>query len=1320
MVWCRIKLFGGLRVWINGHPVVRFRTRKTASLLAYLAYHLDRLHPREMLVEMFWSESELAKGRNSLSKAISSLRKQFSPISWDNSSILYADRFYVGLKPELVTTDVSEFDANLRSAQIVHSEIERIRYLEEAVKVYSGSLLPEFEDVWIEPERLRRWEQFESAVNELVNANLRAGNWDKALEYSRLALSVEPLSEIACERLMKVLLALNQPAEALREFHSFRERLIEHFGQNAPVFSHRLKTLVNDAERQLENERKKVSASPFFPKVSDKILVSPNLLVQAGTISLLVVLCRSQVKGDEMKRPLRELIHRNSGRVIDFSREIVVGVFPRAHLALECAFACRDQLKGHCLRCFVDTFDFVENGNFESILHITIKVLLDIIKDDQVVCSESTAVLVKRNENLKVSLKPLRLLNTLTKTPILLFEIELVNPNKLAATNLPSLTTNFFGRSEELEQLLNLFLEEKVKLVTLVGLGGCGKTRLALEFAQRILSEYEGAVWFLPIQGASSPLKMGETLAKVLGLQTSIEQEPLELAIQGLKGKKCLLIWDGFEQVMPEGAKFLRELSERIPDAQFLVTSRCPLNLPWERVLPILPLPFPEPCRDDEPLELQLLSKFPSVQMFVDRAKLVCPDFQFTERNAKKVFQICAQLEGIPLSIELTASWLAKMSLSQILERLKKPLEFLQNRSRNIPERHRSLKEVLKATWQLLPSKLRRVLASMSVFRGGATLDALQTILETEDLMETISELKKWALIRDIATNGSERRFIILDTMAEFVEREIGNEELEQLKAKHANYYLFLAEQFADNRGREAKDWVQWLLRMETERDNLRAALDWTTKNEPQMALRLMISLTNFWCLQGTVEEAFQWAQKIRARISHRDEQLYADASLLFGNWSIRVGNYPFAQTLCESAIIIYKRIGDLRRQGEALLNLSQIATLQGNYETALKYAKKSLEKFKEIKEPSGEAFAQSQLGLISFRLGKFQDSQIHYEQSVHIFESLGDRFNLMGAKVGLANIAWMQGEYEKAYSIYEEALGFWTEVSPTKAAGILTDWGLIALMVGDYERAQKHYEAALKTREKLGDLVGVGAALNGLASVAWRTGKLIEAQKLLLESLSIFQSVKNRWCIALTLTDLGNLALLRGENKIAQRTLSQSLRFWRNLKDPWGIANSLRKLALASARCGKYSEAIEQIRDSMELSESIGDKLGIVESAETLAEILCQDGSKDFAVQLLSAAAKLRAQMRTPPPNVKQEFLMNLLNRLRSELGQIQFEREWQSGQKLNLHNLLNTIKDKLNSIVPQVHFAHKKDVVLVLISPERFDTNSRWKKNKSLVGFR
>ncbi|MEJ7612796.1 MAG: tetratricopeptide repeat protein [Candidatus Fervidibacter sacchari] len=1252
MAWVRVELFAGLRVWAGGQLIVRFRTQKTASLLAYLAYHLDRLHLREFLADMFWGESEPEQARNSLSKALSSLRQQLAFPDSVSGSPIYSDRFYVGFRSEHMSTDVLEFENHLRAARTAYSVQEKISHLTNAIQLYRGELLPDFSDDWVEIERVRRAEQFSEAVREIVNLYERTSDLKQALHFARLGLKFEPFSEDFCEQVMRLLLATNQPAEALREFRNFSQRLEANFGNNAISLSPRLIALLREAERKVSSSQQQF---PTLDALSGKGEFQPLI----GTVTLLTFTWKQRGKSNgNFLQALCELVNRHKGQVIKSENSFLAAAFPCACWAVECALDCCSNLPDDSLRCFVDTVDLTGAEQLSDLLRQLRQSVASADGNGRVICSETTTALLKRNQS-NLALMP-------SFAPSDLQKVQ---------GDLPP-TQKFFGREDELAQLREWLLDEGNRLVTVVGIGGSGKTHLALEFGLQSLDEYEGAIWFVPLQDAKGFEALSELLARALKLPVSPEQPVFERAVQFLSSVQGLLILDGIEGALPEGASFVREILKHAPKVQCLVTSRRPVGLPEEKLMPLMPLPVPKVPENVTNDDIKALSQCPSVQMFVDRAQKFRPDFQLTEKTAKKVASICARLEGIPLAIELAASWLSSMSLNQILERLERPAILLQTSRRDIPERHRSLQLVLANSWQMLTEPMRKILASLSVFRSGASPDAIAFVSGLPK--ELLDQAQSWGLVCYSETPNGEPRFWLLETVKEFVNSQIAKEEKRNLRKRSAQFFVELAEGFKEGAGKSANEWSNWLKRMDLERDNLRETLTWAIGNEPELALRLLRAAQPFWQLRWSWQEIFGFSKSLFKSVSDAPPSIRADAAILVGEWAVACGDFELASSMGKTALKLFTQTGDALGQGKAHLLLSEVAYLEGNYRDARQHAETSIAFFRAQKDLRQQALTDFKLGRISFRQGDMKQSRSHYARCLKTFEALGDEYGVASAKSGLAAIAWRECRYKVARSLYESALNFWRTVSPEHAAALLNDIGLIALFMGNYDEARRHYEAARAIRASLGAHSEEAAALNGIASVAWRQGHLEEAERLYSQALEVFREIGNRWCVALTLMDLGNVALLLGRTKQACELLSQSLSEWEKLGDRWGIAKALQKLGTVALSEGKEAKAFSCLIESLRLSETIGDKIGIAETMESLAELAYRLKETSVAVQLFAAASKVRRQIIAPLPPVLEGKRKRFVDSLRTALGQTQFKVDWRKGQKTPINRLAQTLMKK------------------------------------------
>ncbi len=576
----RIELFGGLRVQQGERVIIRFRTQKTASLLAYLAYHVERAHSREVLAELLWPQQTPKSGRLNLNTALHSLRKQLEPPGVPQGAVIISDRFSVQLNPVAVTVDVAEFEAALQSEKQTSSNPERTHHLLTAVELYRGELLPGFYDEWIEQERTRLEETYLHALNRLVNLLTQARDFDRALNYARRALNADPLREESHQTLMRLYADTGQPAAAM-----------EHYSELQRLLKEQLNAAPSAATRALARN------------ISEQLSVTSDQKVRKGK------------EGE--RRGKKGIVKEVSSPSPSFS------------------------------------------------------------------------------------------------------------PSPAPAGSLPLQFTRFFGREKEIARLRGMLLSEQTRLVTLTGAGGTGKSRLAIEVGARLRDEFTGGVWFVPLADLSDPRLIAGAVRDALRLLRSPGIEPMEQVVNALSRQPALLVLDNFEQLASSGALVVLTLLKRVPSLTCLVTSRRRLNVAGEREFPVLLLPLPEHSDTRTP---EHLMSFPSVQLFVDRAQAARPDFQVTKRNASTVAELCRRLEGIPLAIELAAARAQVLTVAQMLDRISKRFDLLSKRRADTTLRHRSLWAAMEWSYQLLSPELQRFFASLSVFRGGWSVEAAERV----------------------------------------------------------------------------------------------------------------------------------------------------------------------------------------------------------------------------------------------------------------------------------------------------------------------------------------------------------------------------------------------------------------------------------------------------------------------------------------------------------------------------------------------------------------------------------------------------------------
>ncbi len=612
-----IQLFGALRARQGERVITRFRSQQTGALLAYLAYHRQHSHTREMLIDLFWPESDYAAGRHNLCNALSSLRNQLEPPGEPTGSVIIADRFSVELNPEAVTTDVDRFDQALRRAALARLAPNYVTQLAECADLYGGPLLPQSYYEWIPPEQERLKVRYGQTVSQLVELLEKEGRYESALDYAGRALSLDPLDELATKDVMRLMAAAGQHESALALYHDLERVLAEQLG-TAPSSS--AQQLARRIEEQMSSAPAVPPASPAPRPVP---LASPHAEWPAGTVTFLLsdiedVFSLIAGSPDAFRSALavyqaliRSEFRRNGGIEVKEAGGSFVAAFASATDALTCGIAFQRALASQLLpvdlsvRIALTTDDVeLDDGEYQSSVLSKAAALLDATNGGQMLASESTAVLLRRNLEPGMRLKDLGIWRLRdAAAPERLFQVDTPrsenrdfpppNATPAHAARLPMQFTRFFGRTEEIERISGLLHSGDSRLITLTGSGGTGKTRLAIEAADRFASGFQGSIWFVPLADISDPTLLMGAILDAVGVPRGSAEEPMAQAAAALSKQPSLLLLDNFEQLVEGGAEILQALRERVPGLQLLVTSRQSLGLPGEQEVPVVPLTTP-------------------------------------------------------------------------------------------------------------------------------------------------------------------------------------------------------------------------------------------------------------------------------------------------------------------------------------------------------------------------------------------------------------------------------------------------------------------------------------------------------------------------------------------------------------------------------------------------------------------------------------------------------------------------------------------------------------------------------------------------------
>jgi predicted ATPase/DNA-binding SARP family transcriptional activator len=659
--------------------------------------------------------------------------------------------------------------------------------------------------------------------------------------------------------------------------------------------------------------------------------------------------------------------------------------------------------------------------------------------------------------------------------------------------NLPALLTTFIGREREIAEIKRLLVQ--VRLLTLTGSGGCGKTRLALQVAGQLEGEYPDGVWLVELAALSDPSLVPQAVASAFGLREAPGRRALTATLaESLSRKQLLLVLDNCEHLVEACATLSDALLRACPSLYLLATSRQPLGLVGEAVWPVPPLSLPD-LRRLPPTEHLLQSE--AIRLFVERARLAQPDFALTSRNAAAVAQICHRLDGLPLAIELAAARVKLLSAEQIAARLDDRFRLLSGGSRTAP-RHQTLRAAMDWSYELLSEAERTLFNRLAVFAGGWTIEAAEA-LSDGDVLDLLSSLvdKSLALAEPDSTGAV--RYRLPETLRQYGrERLADSGEAEQILRRHAAFFLMLAEQAEPEL--LGPEQAAWLGRLEREHENLRAALAWAReRGDAEAALRLAGAMWFFWLQRGYWSEGRERLEEALALA--RDSGCSRErAKALCGAGTLAwpQDDYGAARSRLEESVALWQQLGDRWGLALALYYLGHAALMSGDYPAARSCYEESLPIFEELGDTWGLSQPLEGLGRVALQEGDYAAARARLEESLAIRRAIGDKWQIALAQNVLGDVARCQRDYNLATALYEESLALFRELdSRGGMASSLHNLGYVAHGQGDERRAGALFGESLTLFCELGDKRGIAEALAGLAGVAAATGQPERAARL-------------------------------------------------------------------------------------------------------------------------------------------------------------------------------------------------------------------------------
>ena len=761
---------------------------------------------------------------------------------------------------------------------------------------------------------------------------------------------------------------------------------------------------------------------------------------------------------------------------------------------------------------------------------------------------------------------------------------QAVTPTSLTLSStrhLPCPLTPLIGRTQERQEILQA--KGRTRLLTLTGIGGVGKTRLAIAVAEEREADYPDGVWFVDLSSLQDPALLPQTVARALEVRAGSGHTFEEALLQSLRPKRLLLVMDNCEQVIESCALWVKQILQECPDVHCLCTSRQPLQISGETIWPVEPLPIP-PAEEPEfgkDGNIGELRYYDSVALLLDRAATVMPPFRLTPYNAGAVVRICRNLDGIPLAIELAAARLRSLSIQEIAARLEDRFRLLTTGDRTLP-RHQTLQAALDWSYDLLDTAERSCLRHLSVFAGGWTLDAAEAV--TGEALDALTSLVDRSFVVHKERETGQRRYRLLETVRAYAREKLRESgEWEGICLRHRDYFLTFAEEARPKlRGAEQAAWLEFL---EDEHDNLRQALisftaDTEGPESGEKGLRLGAALQRFWWTRGHLREG---RERLSALLTHPGGQ------------------------------------APTRARAEALQGAGSLAMMQGDHVEARSRFEECLSIQRVEGHPQGIAYSLSSLGRVAGMCGDYTAARSLFEESLALHREMGEQQGIANSLSNLGTLAYLEGDYTRAQSRFAEGLTIQRALGDMTSVGLtLYNLGAVACDQGDYATARTLGEESLTIHRQLGDMPNIASSLCNLGNVASDQGHYVAARSLYEESLTIHRQLGDRHGIALSLVNQGKILVKQSDFPAAHSCLEECFTLCRELGERRVVCYGLEYGAELSQQKQQAEQAIRLWGAASALRETTGCPVppqGQAAHDRNLADLRVAMGQDTFAV---------------------------------------------------------------------------------------------------------
>ena len=665
----------------------------------------------------------------------------------------------------------------------------------------------------------------------------------------------------------------------------------------------------------------------------------------------------------------------------------------------------------------------------------------------------------------------------------------------MGSTNLPIQLTSFVGRDQEIVDVKHLMFNSH--LVTLIGTGGSGKTRLAIQLADMVSEAFADGVWLVDLAPLHEPSLVPQLVAQVLGMRPAPDQKLPESLLVYVQSKQLLLVLDNCEHLIEACALLAQDMLSQAPQMRIVATSREPLAITGETIYPVPGLVWPSSNASaqlqDNPQELM---QYDAVRLFVERARAISSNFDLTSENAWSIIEICRRLDGLPLALELAGARVNALTVQEINARLNDRLALLvSGQRRGRKSRHHTLRATMDWSYALLPVDEQILLGRLAVFAAGFTLDTAESVctgegIDAGQILDLISSLVSKSLLVAETVGRVQARYRLLETIREYAGEKLAEaRETDRLRDRHLDLFLDRAEEAAPKLNDAYQQlWLNWL---EGEHDNLRAALAWSLENgRIEEGLRIATALVRFWEIRGYVHEGLAWFQRLLLQADERISLVVHANALAYACFlAMFLGDAASALAYGQKAVALAEAAGD---EGSgvltiALSSLSSGARAAGDYHTAFTLEERVIQLLRESPErPFFLGMALLGHGSIAIELGEYDIARVSLGESLAIAREAGDSFRIAHTLNALGDLARCEQRYADAQTAYESSVRLLRELDAQHdLASVLHNLGHTYLHLGDIEHAHLVFRESLNSHRLLQNVYGIAECLIGFAAIA-------------------------------------------------------------------------------------------------------------------------------------------------------------------------------------------------------------------------------------------